>query len=210
MKTWLKPYGRTPDRYWTHNLNILIFTVLAAGFFALGIFVRNAAGDRVASFWRSVALTPEPECCVLCGDGTRYHAPCLIELSTGAVLELQIYDPHPDLPGELSPVQQTGTFSLLWDVGVTGYRDTGAHTSYALLPGEQQPMDPAHFCLRCRALLSKTATEGYILTDLYDLSSIRAYPVVPGLSCTIRDYDVSVARESKTSGPSITVKGRLF
>lgn len=209
MKTCSKPRGKTLDRYWIHNLNLLIFTVLSVGFFALGIFVRNAAGDRVASFWRSVALTPEPDCCVLCGEGRRYHAPCLIELSTGTVLELQIYDRHPDLPGELSPVQQTGTFSLLWGAGVTGYRDTNSHTCYARLPGERQPIAPAHFCLDCRALLAKTATEGYILLDLYDLSSIQAYPVLPGLSCTIRDYGVSIARENETGGPAITVKGRL-
>ena len=44
---------------------------------------------------------PEPERCSLCDDLSR-HAPCIINLSTGEKLELDVYEPHPFLVGEIA------------------------------------------------------------------------------------------------------------
>ena len=182
--------------------------LLAVFCFQLGVLY----GSRSTSFWRSVAAAPEPERCALCGGGdeTRYHAPALVDLATGAVGELQVYDPDPQRPGELAGVQRTGTFSLGMCAGIVTRRDTSTQTCRADLPRKTAPMDPAHFCRRCRALLAETATEGYLLADLYDLEYIQVYPIAPGQDYIIRDYTVSVTQETKAGGPTLTVRGRLF
>lgn len=53
----------------------------------------------------------QKECC-LC-ESFRYHAPCMVDLETGNVLELELYDPHPVMVAELAQEQySTGTFSF--------------------------------------------------------------------------------------------------
>lgn len=41
-----------------------------------------------AAFWKFIAITPEPETCSICedGNGIRYHAPVLVNLSMRSVL----------------------------------------------------------------------------------------------------------------------------
>lgn len=52
------------------------------------------------------------ECC-LCSS-FRYHAPCLIDLKTGELIELRLYEDHPTLVAELSEKQShNGTFSFV-------------------------------------------------------------------------------------------------
>ena len=52
-------------------------------------------------------IAPEPEECVVCDNlqGPRFHAPCLLELSTGELTELEIYEPCHRYSGELAPDQ---------------------------------------------------------------------------------------------------------
>lgn len=208
MKTWLKKCGRLICKHRGDLLGVGALLLLAVFCFQLGVLY----GSRDAAFWRSIAATPEPERCALCGGGdeARCHAPVLVDLAAGAVGELRVYDPDPQRPGELAGVQQTGTFSLGMCAGIVTRRDTDTQTCRADLPRETAPMDPAHFCLRCRALLAETATEGYILVDLYDLEHIRAYQIAPGRDYIIRDYTLSIARETRSDGPTLTVRGLLF
>ena len=44
---------------------------------------------------RAVYLNRQPDECVLCGSGERevYHAPVIVNLSTGEVSEMRVYDP---------------------------------------------------------------------------------------------------------------------
>ena len=37
---------------------------------------------------------PNPKRCAIC-DSIPYHAPCLVNLATGEVGELTVYEPHP-------------------------------------------------------------------------------------------------------------------
>ena len=64
---------------------------------------------------------PEPEQCSLCA-GLPCHAPCIINLSTGEMLELAVYEPHPFIAGELAEEQQSETFSFVRGAGVEGYK----------------------------------------------------------------------------------------
>lgn len=162
-----------------------------------------------AAFAESLSSTPDPEVCAVCG-GARYHAPCLVDLSTGEVGELTVYDPHRSLMGEIEETQPTGTFSLVPCAGLTAARDTCNRTCTVTLPKEQDNMAPVFFCRDCRNLLAETAQRGYVLLDLYDLQDIAAYPVNAGAEYEIRDYAVSIQRSKGSQGLSVIVQGRLF
>ena len=77
-----------------------------------------------AVFWKVVATTPEPECCAFCedGNGNRYHAPVLVNLSTGVLRELEIYDRYPRRPWEVAEEQR-------WDDWVFTFIDGNATMS---------------------------------------------------------------------------------
>lgn len=198
MKNWLKKYAMA--------------SILSAAFFALGLFLRALTADRDTALWKSLVLTPEPEICALCGNGNGmpYHAPVLVDLSTGEIGEMQVYDPDPVHRYELAEEQSTGTFSLLYVAGLTGCRDTCEHSCDVTLPEKGGQIDPTHFCRNCRAVLAGIDTEGYILADLHNLSDIAAYTIAGRSEYTIRDYAVSISDQEESHGLSIHVTGLLF
>lgn len=166
-----------------------------------------------AVFWKVVATTPEPECCAICedGNGNRYHAPVLVNLSTGVLRELEIYDRDPRRPWEVAEEQR-------WDDWVFTFIDGNAtmswssedHTNIAHIGEEIGKIAPALFCHDCRALLADTATEGYVLLDMYDLENIQAFVVANGAEHTIRDYSVPIYKDKENGGLEVGVTGHLF
>lgn len=150
----------------------------------------------------------------MCGNrsGTSYHAPVVVNLSTGEIGELRVYDPDPHHRNEIAEEQSTGTFSLLNIAGLTGYRDTCDYSSHVTLPEEKEWMviDPSYFCRGCRTLLADTDTAGYILADLYDLDRIMIYAIENEAEYTIRDYTVSISTQDELKCLSIDVTGLLF
>lgn len=210
MKAAIKEYG---EKLYKHRQNIVEtmgIIILLTAFFAVGVFLRGIVADREMASWKSFVLTPEPEICALCGSGIPYHAPVLVNLSTGEAGEICVYDPDPRHRYELAEEQSTGTFSFLHIAGAAGYRDTSNHTCCVTLPEKESSIDPALFCRDCRALLADTATEGYILVDLYNLREITAYAIKDGTRYMIRDYDISISDQEETGGLSINVTGLLF
>lgn len=76
------------------------------------------------------------ECC-LCNT-FRYHAPCLIDLKTGELVELRLYQDHPMLVAELSEEQpHYGTFSFVRLNGVSGTTQTGPERVDLFVPTKQ-------------------------------------------------------------------------
>ena len=199
--------------YYQNIAKLIEISISLAAFFALGVFLRGIIADRDMALWKSIVLTPEPEVCALCGSGSgiSYHAPVVVNLSTGESGELRVYDPDPYRRNEIAEEQSTGTFSFLDVAGIMGYRDTCGHSSHVTLPKDREwtQIDPALFCHDCRALLTDTATEGYVLADLYNLSDITTYAIKNGAKYTIRDYDISISTQEEPSGLSINVTGLL-
>lgn len=209
METTIKKYRETLHKYRWDIIGTMAISILFVAFFAFGIFLRGIAADRDMAWWKSFVLLPEPEVCALCGSGIPYQAPVLVNLSTGEAGEMRVYDPDPQCRYELAEEQSTGTFSFLQVAGLTGCRDTCNHTSYVTLPENGAPISPVLFCRVCRVLLADTATEGYILADLYNLSDITAYAIKNGAGYTIRDYDISISTQKETGGLSVNVTGLL-
>lgn len=181
--------------------------VIVTGTFAFWAVLRDAA------FWKIIATTPEPECCSFCeeGNGMRHQAPVLLDLSSGEMWELEIYDSDPTKPWEVAAEQH-------WDDWVFCFLDNNAtmswsskdHTNITTIVEKSGQLNPAHFCHDCRALLAEMDSEGYVLLDLYDLEDIRAFAIEDGVEYTIRDYTVSIYPVEGMGGLSVEVTGHLF
>lgn len=188
LKLWLVKYKKP--------LLFLGLAVAIAAAFSLGRYTGDDAANRkaYAALWEAIPALPDPEQCALCGDGMPYHAPCLMDLSTGQLGEMTVYTEHPSRQGEIAPLteQQTGTFSLLSCAGLTAIRDTCDHTCQVFLPENRALMNPALFCRKCRQLLAAGGLEGYVILDLHDLEHIRAYPLREEI---IRDYRITAERK---------------
>jgi len=204
LKIWLKNCGKTLSK---HYMVILLAAAMISSFAAFIAAMFDAA------FWKVVATTPEPELCAICedGNGNRYHAPILVNLSTGIMRELEIYDSDPTKPWEVAANQR-------WDDWVFSFIDGNAamswssedHTNIAHIGDDLERFAPAHFCHDCRALLAEADNEGYALLDLYDLENIRAFAIEDGTEYTIRDYTVSIYKDEENGGLSVKVTGHLF
>lgn len=177
--------------------------------FSLGWYAGIGAANRnaYAALWEAILDLPDPERCALCSEDTRYHAPCLVDLSTGQMGEMKVYTDCPSQQGELAPEErrQTGTFHFQPCAGLTGIRDTCNHTFQVTLLEERELMDPALFCGKCRKLLAGAGLEGYVIVDLYDREYIRAYPIRGEI---IRNYRIST-RSRKGVGIDLCVTGSL-
>lgn len=204
LRTCLKSFGKL---LYKHHMTLLLVAALISSYALVIVTMFDAV------FWKVVATTPEPECCAICedGNGNRYHAPILVNLSTGVLRELEIYDRDPRRPWEVAEEQR-------WDDWVFTFIDGNAtmswssedHTNIAHIGEEIGKIAPALFCHDCRALLADTATEGYVLLDMYDLENIQAFVVANGAEHTIRDYSVSIYKDKENGGLEVGVTGHLF
>ena len=169
-----------------------------------------------AAFWEQILIAPEPEECMVCDNlqGPRFHAPCLLELSTGKLTELEIYEPCYRYSGELAPTQDMDYNVMTF--GGSGLplfidRTEEIQRCVAYLPEKAGgEIESSYYCRDCRAKLIKVATQGYVLLNLYDLDAIQAYPVEDGAEYSIRIYTVAMARDEEQSHLVVTNIGHLF
>ena len=148
---------------------------------------------------------PEPERCSMCDDLSR-HAPCIINLSTGEKLELEIYEPHPFLVGEIAEEQLGGYFSLVRGIGIEGYT-VGAEFTVVSVPVKSDKMDQKYFCNSCRELLADERKNGYVLADLKDPKEPIVYPIDVGTSFSVRCYSVSIQVQAEEEKYEIIITG---
>jgi len=148
---------------------------------------------------------PEPERCSLCDDLSR-HAPCIVNLSTGEKIELEIYEPHPFLVGEIAEEQRGGYFSFVRGAGVDGYK-LGAELATVTIPNANDKLDRKHFCTTCRELLNNYEKDGYVLVDLKNTKQPVIYSVEDGANFSFRCYEVSVTQLAESNEFEIIVIG---
>lgn len=201
MKTWLISRKR---QLLALGIAAAFLTVFALGWHA---GVNSTNRNAYAALWEAILDLPDPEQCALCAEERRYQAPCLINLSTGQMGEMQVYTYGRTKRGKLDPreAQFSGTFNFHPCAGLTAIRDTDFHTCQVLLPKERELMNPAHFCKECRQLLARAGLEGYVFVDLYDQNNVQAYPLRYEI---IRDYRISVTNR-KDGTRNVCVTGLL-
>lgn len=153
----------------------------------------------------SAEPVPEPELCSMCADISR-HALCIINLSTGEKLELDIYEPHPTLVGEIAEEQTGDYFSPIRVAGIEGYK-VGAEYVIVSVPMKSEKINQHLFCNSCRELLANETKSGYILVDLKKPEEPVVYSVNVSTSFSVRCYSVSVQENGEDHVYEITATG---
>lgn len=149
----------------------------------------------------------EPERCAIC-DSIPMHAPALVNLATGEVGELTVYEPHPFQAGEIWEYQPGGTFSFLTVAGITGYRDTARWEAHISIPVDQNEYEEQYFCFSCRNLLQPYSNAGFILANLQVPSEPDVFFIQKDSQITVGCYKISISQE--LSGEQhVTVMGML-
>ena len=148
----------------------------------------------------------EKECC-LCSS-FRYHAPCLIDLETGKLIELDLYFPHHTLVAELAdPQPEMGTFSFVSIGNVSGTKLTDSKKIEIHIP-DDKTYNPA-LCSNCRQQLPFGHTGRYIFADLYSKEEKLLMPIKADTAFSLRCYDVTTERNTENGGISMIIQGTL-
>ena len=149
----------------------------------------------------------DPEKCSLC-DNLSCHAPCIINLSTGKILELSVYEPHPFTAGELAEEQRTGYFSFIQGAGISGHK-IGGKSVIVTIPAESKGLSQQHFCTACLHLLAEYTNQGYVLADLKDPKKPIIYSLYQNCTFSFRCYDTSIQKHSDAEEFVVTIIGTL-
>lgn len=149
----------------------------------------------------------EKECC-LCSS-FRYHAPCLIDLETGDLIELDLYFPDDKLVAELeNPQPEMGaTFSFVSLGNVSGTKLTDSKTIEIHIPNDKT-YNPA-LCSGCRKQLPFGHTSRYIFADLYSKEEKILMPIKADAAFSLRCYDITTQANTEKGGISVVVQGTL-
>lgn len=149
----------------------------------------------------------EKECC-LC-NSFRYHAPCLIDLETGEMIELDLYFPHETKVAELAEEQpEMGTFSFVRLGKVSGTKLTDSKEIEIVVPIADKTNNPA-LCKNCRELLQPGYRGRYVLADLYSKDAKELMCIEDGISVSVRCYDVCMIENKEKKGTVVTIQGTL-
>ena len=139
---------------------------------------------------------PEPEHCSIC-DYIPSHAPCLVNLKTGEVGEIALYEPHHTLVGEIAEKQRGGYFSFMSVAGLRGYLDACVPEARITVPNEVEKYEEKYFCSSCRELLKEYSHCGFVLADLRNPETPTVYPVEAGTEFEVRCYTVVITETDK-------------
>lgn len=149
---------------------------------------------------------PEPDRCAIC-DSIPYHAPALVNLATGEVGELAVYEPHPFKVAELNEYQQGGTFSFIYAAGLNGYSDTANWETHITIPADQNEYEEKFFCKACRERIAGQTDKGFLLLDLRNPESFSILPLDSDVVHTVRCYEIQTKAQSDII--EIIVYGKL-
>ena len=145
--------------------------------------------------------------CCLCSS-FRYHAPCLIDLETGKLIELDLYFPHESLVAELAdPQPERGIFSFVSIGNISGTKQTGPERIDLHVPN-----DIAFFpalCRDCKKQLPSGYDTRYVFADLYSKEEKILIPIAADTTLSLRCYDITMEQNTEKGGISIVIQGTL-
>ena len=149
----------------------------------------------------------QKDCC-LC-DSFRYHAPCLIDLETGDMIELDLYFPHETNVAELAdPQPKMSTFSFVKLGNVFGTKLTDSKIIEIEVPCADTTRNPA-LCKDCRELLQGEYTGRYVLADLYDMEEKTLIPIEDNKEMVLRCYEIIMNQNKEKDRIIVTIQGIL-
>ena len=150
---------------------------------------------------------PDPAECALC-DAFPRHAPCVVDLNSGDLLELEIYQPHETKVAELADEQRGGYLSLVHFGDISGIL-LGAESVELEAPAKATGIQDSLFCQDCRKLLNDNKCEGYILADLRNPDTPVVWRIADGISFSVRCYDVEISKSDESGKLNIIMTGTL-
>ena len=153
------------------------------------------------------ADVPASKECVLCNAFPR-HAPCLVDLNSGKICELEIYQPHHTKVAELSDEQYGGYMSLVQFGDISGIL-LGAGRVELEAPAKATGIRDSLFCKDCRKLLKDSNCQGYILADLRNPEELSVWQIAEGISASVRCYEIDITASSDSRELLIVMKGTL-
>ena len=134
---------------------------------------------------------PEPESCALCEHQELHHAPVLMNLATGEIVELSV-EPR------------VGVFRLVVGAGVSGC-SIGGEECKVQLPQAGVAMNDRLFCRKHRLMLAVANGRGYALLDLHEAGRAIPYVVAKGVEYEINEYTVEIEKGSRPFGWIVSV-----
>ena len=143
---------------------------------------------------RAILPAPEPERCAIC-DSIPMHAPALVNLATGEVGELTVYEPHPFKVAELNPYQQGGTFSFIYAAGLNGYSDTANWETHITIPTNENEYEEKFFCNACRERIAAHTDKGFLLLDLRTPESFGILSIDSVQMQSVRCYEIQTKQD---------------
>ena len=141
-------------------------------------------------------------------DAFPRHAPCLVDLNTGELRELEIYQPHHTKVAELSDEQYGGYMSLIQFGNISGIL-LGADSVELEAPTKSTGMQASLFCKDCRKLLKDNKCQGYILADLRNPDAPAVWQIRDGTSFSVRCCKVDITASDNAEKLIIVMKGTL-
>ena len=172
---------------WQKKLSIVLAVILVIG--AVCYFSRE-----------------QKDCC-LCSS-FRYHAPCLIDLETGEMIELDLYYPHPTKVAELAEEQpQMDTFSFVKLGDAVGTKLTDSKTIEMHVPVSEKTVNPA-LCRECKKQIGGMFVDRYVLADLYNKEEKTLIPIDADLSMVLRCYEIT-SQEAESGMLNVIIQGIL-
>lgn len=150
---------------------------------------------------------PEPASCVLCDTYSR-HAPCLVDLNSGEIRDLEIYQLDYTGDGELYDTQRGGYLSFISMGEISGVL-LGAESVELEVPSKASAMAEGIFCNNCRQMLKDSKCQGYVLADLHAPKTPTVWSIQDGISFSVRCYDVTITKSDKPGKLKIVMNGTL-
>lgn len=148
----------------------------------------------------------EQKDCCLCSS-FRFHAPCLVDLETGEMIELDLYFPHETKVAELAdPQPEMGTFSFVSLGNVKGTKLTDSKTIELDVPVSEKTTNPA-LCKSCRKQMDGYVLGRYALADMYDSENKTIIPIKDGLCIELRCYSITAQLEKDAL--KVVIQGTL-
>lgn len=141
---------------------------------------------------------PLPEVCSIC-DFKGKHSPCIVNLSTGEIGELKVYN-SPENEKIISEQWDGGTFSFVSVLGLHSWRDSWTQSNHCDVPIEGDIIKAEYYCEDCREVLLATSLRGYTIIDCFEDDTIVAYKIIEGEKYSIRKYDVTINIKDSNQG----------
>ena len=162
---------------------------------------------KLFSFWIMIALIAmvgcdvqeEKECCMC--NSAAHTAPCIIDLETGDMLELDM----PSVSDAYGGESNVKTFSIIRFGEVVGSKQTAPDVIELCVPASDRVKNLA-LCSDCRKLLPEGYYSRYILAELRNPESPKVIPVENDVDLTVYSYQITMEQDLANGTIDVTIR----